>query len=192
MVRDGIARSTRLILDLETGGPRAAEALFPLLYDELRGIAQRLLSREGHGHTLQPTALVHEAWLRLADQSQVGTEDQVRFLRLAARAMRFVLVDHARARGADKRGGGKRPATLDEGLVGAVERAGDMLALHEGLEQLGQADPELVRLVELRFFGGLSHEQIAGNLGVSLRSVERSWRLARAFLTQHLAGDHAP
>jgi RNA polymerase sigma factor (TIGR02999 family) len=150
------------------------------------------LSREGHGHTLQPTALVHEAWLRLADQSQVGTEDQVRFLRLAARAMRFVLVDHARARGADKRGGGKRPATLDEGLVGAVERAGDMLALHEGLEQLGQADPELVRLVELRFFGGLSHEQIAGNLGVSLRRVERSWRLARAFLTQHLAGDHAP
>jgi RNA polymerase sigma factor (TIGR02999 family) len=186
---ESVAHSTRLILDLKAGGSQAAAALLPLVYDELRQIARRLLAEQGRGHTLQPTALVHEAWLRLADQTLAGGADHAHFLRLGARAMRFVLVDHARARMADKRGGGGRKVTLEIDEL-AIEPGPDLLALDDALVQLGQVDPELVRLVELRFFGGLSHEEIAQNLGVSLRTVERSWRLARAFLAKAMGGNH--
>ena len=158
----------------------------PLLYTELRRIAARLLADQGRGHTLQPTALVHEAWLRLADQTQTSAADRMRFLRLAARAMRFVLVDHARARCADKRGGGRR-VTLDLEQVALAPGAG-LLELDQALEQLTAVDPELARLVELRFFAGLSHAAVADTLGVSLRTVERQWRLARAFLIKAMGG----
>jgi RNA polymerase sigma factor (TIGR02999 family) len=186
VVLESTAHATRLLLDLGRGREDAREELLPLLYDELRVIARRLLGDQGKAHTLQPTELVHEAWIRLIDQTRARPEDQTHFLRLAARAMRFVLVDHARAKGAGKRGGGRRRVTLGDDVAADVDRAGDLVALDEALENLGRVDRDLERLVELRFFGGLKHEEIAANLGVSLRSVERDWRLARAWLVKSL------
>jgi RNA polymerase sigma factor (TIGR02999 family) len=186
VVLESTAHATRLLLDLGRGREDAREELLPLLYDELRVIARRLLGDQGKTHTLQPTELVHEAWIRLIDQTRARPEDQTHFLRLAARAMRFVLVDHARAKGAGKRGGGRRRVTLGDDVAADVDRAGDLVALDEALENLGRVDRDLERLVELRFFGGLKHEEIAANLGVSLRSVERDWRLARAWLVKSL------
>jgi RNA polymerase sigma factor (TIGR02999 family) len=187
---ESTAQTTRLLLELSGGQEEAGKALLPLLYDELRTIARRLLADQSKSHTLQPTELVHEAWLRLIDHTQAGPANQVHFLRLAARAMRFVLVDHARAKGAGKRGGGRRPITLDDNVAVDADRAAELLALDEALQNLGRVDRDLERLVELRFFGGLKHEEIAHNLGTSLRTVERDWRLARAWLVKSLEAGH--
>jgi RNA polymerase sigma-70 factor (ECF subfamily) len=175
------SKPTRLLHSLGEGDPHAAEQLLPLVYDELRRRAQQMMGDRA-AHTLQPTALIHEAYLRLVDQEDLRSESRLHFVNIAARAMRYVLADHAKAKGADKRGGGQRPVTLDEGAVGILSESENILALEEALTRLAQVDEQLCRIVELRFFGGLEHKEVAEALGVSLRTVERGWRVARAWL----------
>lgn len=182
---------TSLLERLERGDASASEELLPLLYGELRRTAGRLMERERSDHTFTPTALVHEAWMRLFGDEERAFASRRHFLRAAARAMRNVLVDHARARAALKRGGGER-APLDETLA-VVEAGGlDVLALGEALDALGRVDPALVELVELRYFAGLSLPEIAAAQGSALRSLERGWQTARAFLQARLGDGHGP
>ena len=190
-VSDPTGQATRLLRRMEEGDERAGEELLALLYGELRGIAAHAMGRERAGHTLEPTALVHEAWMRLLAGEEgaprfVGREH---FVRVAARAMRRVLVDHARARGAEKRGRDWQPAPLDEVVASIEARDVDLLALDEALERLHDMDPELARLVELRFFAGLSIAETAGVLEVGTATVERHWRVARMWLRRELSGD---
>jgi RNA polymerase sigma-70 factor (ECF subfamily) len=178
------AATTRLLRRMAAGDERAAEALLPLVYHELHHLARQLMRGERANHTLQATALLHEAWLRLAEPG-AGYNDRVHFLRVAARAMRHVLVDHARARAAHKRGDGRR-LDLDAQAIAAPDDPASLLAVDETLARLQALDPQLAQLVELRFFGGLDNPSIAASLGISLRSVERGWRTARAFLLREL------
>jgi RNA polymerase sigma-70 factor, ECF subfamily len=171
---------TRLLRELDEGQTDAANRLAPLVYDELHLIAVNALRRERDGHTLQPTALVHEAWLRLAGQ-RADLRDRTHFLAVASRVMRRVLVDHARRGLAGKRVPDARP-TLDLATASPDEWAVTMIALDDALEQLGAVDPRLVRVVEMRFFGGLTEEEAAEVLGVSSRTVHRDWLRARAWL----------
>lgn len=155
-------------------------------YDELRDVAYRYLSRERAGHTLQPTALVHEAYLRLMKQANFAELDGPRFVYAAARSMRLILVDHTRRRTALKRGGRGNRIALDELVDLYQERAFDLLALDEALDRLNEHDAQLGRIVELRFFGGLSLAETASALEVSTRTVERGWRFARMWLAREL------
>ncbi len=180
-------RTTQLLRRLAAGDAGAGEALLPLVYAELRELAARAMADERTGHTLQPTALVNEAWLRLvASSAPPAVEDRAHFLRLCARAMRHVLVDHARARAAQKRAGSARRVPLDELLSSFEERRLDLLALHEALERLEAVDDALARLVDLRYFAGLTIEETAGALGSSTATVERDWRVARLWLRREL------
>lgn len=183
------AATTRLLRALGAGDSNAAEQLLPLVYDELRRLAGRLMNDERTGHTLQATALLNEAWLRLVEPG-ANYVDRSHFLRVAARAMRHVLVDHARAQKAQKRGSGKRVDLDSEAFVVSDDPA-SLLAVDEALERLQALDPQLGQLVELRFFGGLDNTAAAAVLGISLRSVERGWRTARACLLRDL-GQAAP
>lgn len=178
--RDETSEPTRLIRALASD-PQAGDRLLPYLYTELHQMAQAIMRGERQDHTLQATALIHEAWLRLSGETD-GCEGRSHFLALAARAMRHALVDHARARNAQKRGGDLNRVTLDEGISDVVAESADILAIDEALTRLAEFDPDLARLVELRFFAGLKHEEVARALGCSLRSVERKWRLARAWM----------
>jgi RNA polymerase sigma factor (TIGR02999 family) len=172
--------------DEPDSGDEAAE-LLPRLYEQLRQIAGRMMAEERDGHTLQPTALLHEAWAKLAgSEPDRRVNDDAHLLRLAARAMRQVLVDHARARAAAKRGQRVQVELLEEWLVGLDQRSIDVLALHEAIERLAAMDEDLARVVELRFFGGLSIAETARALEVSDSTVERSWRTARAWLQREL------
>ncbi len=175
-----ITRLLQRVAERDTG---AAEQLFALLYGQLHSQARRAMASEADGHTLQPTALVNEAWVRMFSGEPAGSwESRGHFLNTAARAMRNVLVDHARARRAAKRGGGRRALPLDV-WIGVLEgQSVDVLALHEALEQLEALDEQLGRIVELRFFTGLSIPDTARVLGVSGATVERGWRTARAWL----------
>lgn len=168
-----------------SGGDRAAlDRLMPLVYRELRRLAAAYIRRERSGHTLQPTALVHEAYLRLVGQSEVQSPSRAKFFAIAANLMRQILVNHAKRKQAGKRGsGGKEP--LHESSA-VVQPAVDLLALNEALEKLAELDARKCHIVELRFFGGLTEEQIAEVLGVSLTTVKRDWRVARAVLHTHL------
>ena len=187
---------TELLAAWSGGDERALDALVPLLYEELRMQARRALRREGKGHTLQPTALVHEAWLRLAGQEHAHWESRSQFLAVAAQVMRRVLVDHARTRHAQKRGGGARQVTLgDAERDGAAQVAGadgssldavDVLALDDALARLAALDPQKARLVELRYFAGLSIPEAAAALGVSPATVGREWAVARMWLKREL------
>lgn len=170
---------------LETGDPQAAGDLLPLVYDELRAMARSLLADQRRNHTLQPTELIHEAFLRLGG-GQAAFDDAGHFLRVAARAMRNALVDHARRRGAQKRGGDRARITLDENLFTLAEDDVPVLAIDESLSRLAETDARLAEIVELKFFGGLTHEQIAAARQTSVRSVERAWRLARAWLVRSM------
>jgi RNA polymerase sigma factor (TIGR02999 family) len=163
----------------------ALEKLLGLAYDELHMIAGRHLRRERPDHTLQPTALVHEAYLRLIDGAVISADDRVHFLRAASCAMRRVLVDHARARNALKRGGAVN-VTLDDAVVGHDAPMIDMLALDDALERLGAAEPRWAQVVELKFFGGLDVPDIAATLGTSPATVKRDWQFARAWLARAL------
>jgi len=176
--------TTRLLRRASAGDELAAEELLPLVYDELRRIAGNLIGKERVGHTLQATALLNEAYVRLVEPG-AAFSDRAHFLRTAARAMRNVLVDHARARLAKKRGGGRRVDLDAEGLA-VHENVGGLLAVDEILERFAEADPQLAQIVELRFFGGLDNQSIAETLAMSLRAVERSWRTARAFMQREL------
>ncbi len=179
---DARGEVTRLLCAISDGDQQAVASLLPLVYDELRAAAQRLLNQERANHTLQPTALVHEAYLRLVDQSEQGWESRGHFFGVAAKAMRRVLVDHARAHNALKRGGGRLRLSLDESAL-PVEAASEYVeALDEALGDLSEIDEQKSRIVELRFFGGLTTEEAAEALEVSTRTVERDWRLAKAWL----------
>lgn len=181
---------TRLLTAAANGSEAAAGELLPLVYAELRRVAEAYLRRERNDHTLQATALVHEAYMRLVDQRAASFTDKAHFMRVAARAMRRILVDHARARKAEKRGGGAGEVALDEGLVLIESRAVDLLALDEALDELQRLDAEQARIVELRFFAGLTSVEVSHVLGKSLRTVEREWAFARAWLRSKV-GDGA-
>ncbi len=181
---------TRVLSELEAGAPEAAERLLPLVYDELRGLAAAHLAREPSGQTLQPTALVHEAWLRLSagDEPQ-RWDSRGHFFAAAAISMRRILVDAARRRRTLKRGGGRRPVDVDLNAVEEPHRRDDLVELDAALEKLSQRDARKGRLVELRFFAGLTMDQAAEALGVSLATAERDWSFARAWLLRELAGE---
>jgi RNA polymerase sigma factor (TIGR02999 family) len=178
---------TRLLVEWKAGDAGAINRLFPLVYDELRALAHRLLRRSGGEDTLGTTGIVHEAYLKLVDRTQADLNDRNHFFAIASKVMRHILVDHARARLAQKRGSGRAPATLDEEAAGIEARAGEIVAVHEALTKLEALDGRLVEIVEMRFFGGLSIDETAASLGVSPRTVKRDWRKARAFLVLELA-----
>ncbi len=179
---------TQLLAAARSGERAAMDRVFTIVYRELRALARRQLRRGPPGATLRTTALVHEAYLKLARREGVAPQDRIHFFATAARAMRQVLVDHARERQAQKRGGGAEPLVLDESLVGADGEAHDVLALDTALRKLGALDERLAQLVDLRFFVGLSEEEAAELLALSVRTVRRDWRRARAFLHVELAG----
>ena len=167
------------------GDPEALEALLPLVYRELRDIARHHLRRERPGHTLQSAALVHEAYLRLLDQRPFDTENRAHFLAVASRLMRQILVDYARSHAAAKRGS-DRVVHLDTSLVLPQVRTTDVVALDDALNALSKLDEQQGRVVELRFFGGLSTEEIAEVLGISASTVKREWAVAKAWLTRQM------
>lgn len=181
----------RLLAEYRSGNRQALEELLPVVYDELRRIARSQLRREREGHTLQPTALVHEAYVRLAQSEGASVEDRAHFFGIAARLMRQVLVDHARAHGREKRGGGLARVTLKDDVLGAQERDLDLIALDTALDALAAQDEGLCRVVELRYFGGLSIEETAEALGVSAATVKRDWAVAKGFLRRELTGERA-
>jgi RNA polymerase sigma-70 factor, ECF subfamily len=172
---------TRLLLALREGERGAVDELVPLVYSELRRLAAHYLKSERDGHTLQPTALVHEAFLKLVEQD-VQWQNRGHFFALAANLMRRILVDYARAYRAEKRGGGEAKVALDEAFVFARERPAEMIALDEALQKLAEIDPRRSQVVELKFFGGLKNDEIAQVLGVHSNTVLRDWNLARAWL----------
>lgn len=177
---------TDFLLEARAGEREAVDRLFGSVYDELRRIAHHALQHEQSGHTLSTTGLVHEAYFKLVDQSRVEWHDRGHFFGVAARAMRQILVEYARRRGAAKRGGRVRVVALEEGLVPAEERADALLAVDEALTRLAQHDADMARVVECRFFAGLSEEETAEATGASLRTVQRQWRRAKAWLYQEL------
>jgi RNA polymerase sigma factor (TIGR02999 family) len=179
---------TELLRAWSDGDEGAIEQLTPLVEAELRRLARAYMRRERRGHTLQTTALVNEAFLRLVGARTVGWKDRAHFLGIAARLMRRVLVDHARARGYRKRGGGVQRVTLNEGLVASPEPALDVIDLDRALETLAAADPRKGQVIELRYFGGLSVEETAEVLHVSSDTVKRDWRLAKLWLLRELEG----
>ena len=184
---------TELLRRSREGDAEAVDRLVPLVYGELRAIAHRQLRIERSGHTLGTTALVHEAYLRLVDQSRAEFADRAHFLALASRAMRFVLIDYVRSRTAQKRGGADEPIPIDSIEVATESSSADLLALNEALERLAQYSPRLAQLVEYRFFGGLTFEEIAEATGLSVPTVKRDWARARTWLFQVMqAGDDAP
>jgi RNA polymerase sigma factor (TIGR02999 family) len=177
---------TELLVAWTNGDRAALEALIPAVYPELRRIAGRYLRRERAGHTLQPTALVHEAYVKLIDQDRARWHNRAQFFGVAAQLMRRILVDHAREHGAAKRGGGARPVTLVDAMAAAPDRGIDVLALDEALARLTALYPEQGRLVELRYFGGLTIEETGEVLGQSPATVKRQWAVARAWLLANL------
>jgi RNA polymerase sigma factor (TIGR02999 family) len=177
---------TALLLDWSHGDPEALEKLVPLVYAELRRLAERSLRRERAAHTLQPTAVVHEAFLKLVDQQRVEWKSRAHFFAIAAQAMRRLLVDHARARNAEKRGGFATRVALEDAVAATPPVDVDLLALDEALDRLGSLDAGQARVVELRFFGGLTVEETAEVVGSSAATVKRDWQSARAWLFREL------
>lgn len=177
---------TEILQDWNGNGDAPAR-LMPLVYDELRRLAAGYLRRERFDHTLQPTALVHEAYLRLVDQSRVEWQNRAHFYSIAAQMMRRILIDHARAHASEKRGGHERRLSLDEAAILPQERAADLIALDDALKQLAAMDERKSRVVELRFFGGLSVKETAEVLGVHTATVEREWTIAKAWLYRELS-----
>lgn len=182
------SRTIRLLRRVSAGDAAASEELLPLIYRQLHDIAEKLMAGERRDHTLQPTALIHDAWIRLVGSSPPEFEDRRHFLRVSARAMRNVLVDHARARSASKRGAGKRPVPIDEALDATTAGADalDLLALDEALRKLESVDPELLRTVELRYFAGLTLEETGEVLGMNAQKTHRAWTLAKGWLRREL------
>ena len=181
---------TQLLATLKTGDrSQAAAKLMPLVYDEFRALAARHLSHERANHTLQPTALVHEAYLKLIDQTRVDWQGRTHFFAVGAQAIRRILVDHARQHKRQKRGGGVGKVTLDDAVALAPQRDEEILALDEALENLAKLDARQAQVVEMRFFGGLNVEEVAEVLGVSKRTIEGDWMMARAWLLRELTRD---
>jgi RNA polymerase sigma factor (TIGR02999 family) len=182
---------TMLLKAWNDGDPLAPEKLAPLIYAELRRLARRSMRRENPQHTLETGALINEAYMRLADWKNAKWENRAHFYGVAAQIMRRVLVDHARAHAYQKRGGGARPVSLEEAMVASPDRAPDLIALDEALERLAKQDPRKGKVVELRFFGGLSVEETAAVLNVSPFTVIRDWNFVKAWLSKELKAAHS-
>lgn len=174
---------TMLLEQIAGGDKSAVDALLPLVYQELRKLAQHQLKRERPDHTLNATGLVHEAYLKLIDQKEAAWQNRAHFMAVAAQAMRRILIDYARRRLADKRGGNIAVVTYDEELHSREARAEEIIALDLALEQLHRRSARQAQIVEYQFFGGLTHEEISEVLGVSIATVRRDWRIAKAWLT---------
>lgn len=178
---------TQLLIDWSHGDRAALDKLMPLIDEELRRLAHRYMSRERAGHTLQTTALVNEAFLRLVNRKNLQWQNRAHFFGIAAQLMRTILVDHARSHASAKRGGGARKLELDEALVVSQQKASEVIALDDALKQLALLDPQQSRIVELRFFGGLTVEEAAEVLQVSPATIKREWSTAKAWLYHELA-----
>ena len=179
---------TKLLVDWSNGNQEALEQLTPLVYGELRRLAARYLRKERPDQTLQSTALVHEAYLRLIDAKDVRWQSRAHFFAIAANLMRRILVDHARRRDAEKRGGSQILLTLDDAFAVTKETDVDLLAIDEALNRLAVIDAQQARVVELRFFSGLTVEETAAALGISPKTVKRDWSVARAWLRREIGG----
>jgi RNA polymerase sigma factor (TIGR02999 family) len=177
---------TRFLIEWSGGNRAALDALTPLVYDELRRMAKRYMRAEDPSHTLQPTALVHDAYLRLVDQNRVTWQNRAHFFAVAAQIIRRILVDHARSRHRLKRGGAAMRVTWVEEMAPAGQEGLDLVGLDEALNRLAELDPQQSRIIELRFFGGLSIEETAESLNVSAATVKREWAMARAWLFREL------
>jgi RNA polymerase sigma factor (TIGR02999 family) len=182
---------TQLLIDWGNGDQAALDKLLPLVEEELRRLASRYMRRESPGHTLQTSALVNEAYLRLIEQKSVHWQNRAQFFGIAAQLMRRILVDHARRRQYAKRGGGAQKAPLEEAAMVTQERAAELVALHEALTQLAAMDERKGRIVEMKFFGGLTTEEVAEVLKVTPRTIEREWRKAKAWLRHAISKGEA-
>jgi RNA polymerase sigma-70 factor (ECF subfamily) len=182
---------TQLLAEWSDGNQTALDKLYPLVYDELHKMANRYMKRERKDHTLQTTALINEAYVRLVDQKNVHWENRAHFFAISAQIMRRILIDHARRHHYAKRGGGAQKVSLDETAMVASDPASNMLLLDEALNRLAEMDPRRGQVVELRYFGGLNNEEIAGVLKISENTVTRDWNMARAWLYQELSGSVA-
>jgi RNA polymerase sigma-70 factor, ECF subfamily len=180
---------TGILHSWSSGHRDAADELFPLVYDELRRLAQSYLRQERSGHTLQPTALVHEAYLRLVDQTRVNWQNRAHFYGIAAQMMRRILIDHARARATDKRGGAAQRLSLEDANISVEQDATDLIALDEALTSLAKFDERKSRVVELLYFGGLENKEAAEVLGVSEKTIQRDWKMAKLWLYRELSLD---
>lgn len=189
MTRTPQQELTQVLIDASEGDDRANELLWSTVYAELRRIAHRQLVRERDGHTMSTTGLVHETYLRMIDQAAaIEWQNRSHFYAVAARAMRRILIDYARKRNAQKRGGGQANLTLEEALVAGESKLEELIALDDALDRLGQLNERLVRVVECRYFGGLTEAETADTLGISVRTVQRDWVIAKAFLHDALYG----
>ncbi|MGI8641790.1 MAG: ECF-type sigma factor [Pyrinomonadaceae bacterium] len=181
---------TQMLAEWSAGKEEALDALMPLVYDELRRIARNYLRRENVGHTLQPTALVHEAFIRLTGQQRVSWQNRAHFYAIAAKMMRRVLVNYAETKHAEKRGGNHaRKVELDEAILFCEQRNLDLLALDEALKKLGEFDSQLCQIVEMKFFGGLTNEEVAEVSDISLATVKREWSTAKTWLLREMSGE---
>jgi RNA polymerase sigma factor (TIGR02999 family) len=186
MAATSTSEVTRLLVDWSNGDHAALDELIPLVYDELRRLAGRYMRRESQGHTLQTSALVNEAYLRLIDQKYVKWQNRAHFYGVAAQLMRRILVDHARSRSRTKRGGGTQMVSLADQAVVSEETA-EVIALDVALNSLAEMDPRKSQIVEMKFFGGLTTEEVAEVLNVTTRTVEREWRKAKAWLNRAIS-----
>jgi RNA polymerase sigma factor (TIGR02999 family) len=182
---------TQLLAEWREGKQSALDELYPLVYDELHRLARRYMSRERKGHTLQTTALINEAYVRLVDQKNVHWANRSHFFAISAQIMRRILIDHARRHAYAKRGGGARQVSLEEAATVVPNKSEELLRLDEALKSLAEMDPRRSQVVELRYFGGLNNEEIAGVLHISENPVTRDWNMARAWLYQQLTGSGA-
>jgi RNA polymerase sigma factor (TIGR02999 family) len=189
VAKPGEGNLTELLHDWREGDKAALDRLTPLVYDELRRIAHRYVQREREGHTLQTTALVNEAYLRLAGQQKVAWQNRAHFFAVTAQVMRHILIDHARRRRYAKHGGETQQVSIEDASVMTEQRAADLIALDEALVELAKLDPRKSRVVELRYFGGLSLEETAEVVNVSLMTVRRDWRAAKAWLYKKVMSD---
>jgi RNA polymerase sigma-70 factor, ECF subfamily len=184
---------TLLLAEMKRGNSDALPKLIPLVYNELRRLAAHFLHQEREGHTLQPTALVHEAYLRLAGQTRANWQNRAQFMAVAAQVMRRILVDYARQRVTTKRGGGEVPLNLDfVEAAGGIEQSEALLAVDEALERLTTIDPQQARVVEMRYFGGLTVEETAEAMDIAPRTVKREWAMAKAWLRLEISSKEVP
>ena len=183
---------TELLAEWREGNQSALDELYPLVYDELHRLARRYMSRERKGHTLQTTALINEAYVRMVDQKNVNWANRSHFFAISAQIMRRILIDHARRHAYAKRGGGAQQVSLEEVAALVPEQGRELMRLDEALKSLAEQDPRRSQVVELRYFGGLNNEEIAGVLQVSENTVTRDWNMARAWLYQQLSENATP
>jgi len=180
---------TQLLINWRNGDKAALDQLMPLVYEELRRLARGFMGKERNNHTLQTSALINEAYLKLVDQDETNWQNRAHFFAVSAQIMRHILVDHARSYGYEKRGAGAQRLGLDDVKVFSEERAGELVALDEALTDLATVDPRKSRLVELRFFGGLNIEETAEVMNLSPTTVQREWRAAKAWLQRFIKGE---